>query len=106
MSNPKPGTQMPTLLKLCTVLMALYLGNLECYTGDQELFFCIPGESLGVVGNHCRFAFVVLCGYSTFSFQFVYLLRHLVIALICNTKKLPLRGTLLLAARAGHCSSE
>lgn len=30
---------MPTLLKLCTVLMVLYLGNLECYTGDQELFF-------------------------------------------------------------------
>lgn len=57
--------------------------------------------SLGVVSDHCRFAFVVLCGYSSFSFQSCYVLHHLVIVPVHNTKKLPIPGTLLLGEGGG-----
>ena len=99
---------MPTLLKLCTVLIVLYLGNLECYTGDQELFFW---HTWGVSWCSKQSLSVCFCCVVwVFFILFTILLRitslNLVIALVHNTKKLPIPWTLLLAAWAGHCNSE
>ena len=50
--------------------------------------------------NHCWFTFVLWRGYCSFSFQ-SFVLRHLVTALVINTKKLP-KIMLLKSTEKGH----
>ena len=54
-----------------------------------ELVIPLKGCLL-VLQKDCWFAFVLWCGYFSVSFQ-SFLLRHLVITPICNTKKLPFK---------------